>query len=605
MNERERVAMPENKKENNPSQIRKTDFSQASHLAADRVLFLQRNIGNKAVESMIRMGTLRDKLRIGAPGDVYEQEADRVADAMIRMPRSQSLSQNDRTFFEQRTAGVVQRASSDFQIRQIAPDDAANPDRVFFDRGRTSLVASERAKIAALAVPAGRNLTLNGFSSEEGSDAANNAVIQARLNAVEAALVVAGHTGTRARVNLRASGVGQIDYRHMRSVEVLPTPIGLLTAPSAQSNCSAVGAINAPCGTAFNIAFPFARSAMLLSVARVANPMDAPANALVSRLFSGVSRATVNANMSALRTQVAALPTQHQCHSDCDSGCGRPAYQAGTGVGAGGAMMTLCPGFLHNTNLMDNAQTLVHESAHGTTGLSAEDIAYSNTRQITFLSPADAVRNTDSYVLLAFELAFPGIMTIGPAAPDTLAGMTAPEENSARRAVAWAESWLNYGDFDTQILYDTMNRSVPPALAWDTQRGDAFNRETMHLIAPVFGLTDPGSTAPFVQPTRTDKVNVAAIHDRYAQMYGAINMQLLNVSKGAIGSGTWQSRGASLPRLGQNVIMAPSFFGMSAVDQVKDLVLLMATAMSGISSGFRQKYVDAMYLIRVHRGLGP
>ncbi len=54
MNERERVAMPETKKESKSSQIRKADFSQASHSAADRILFLQRNIGNKIVESMIR-----------------------------------------------------------------------------------------------------------------------------------------------------------------------------------------------------------------------------------------------------------------------------------------------------------------------------------------------------------------------------------------------------------------------------------------------------------------------------------------------------------------------------------------------------------------------
>ncbi len=719
---------PVAKSERSVSHQRKTNCFQSKSSAIAHVLFLQRTIGNQAVQRLMKSGALQAKLRIGAPGDVYEQEADRVADAVMRMPEPQAvssgtpsiqrvcskceegelqrkpveeeeeklqakatsvsiseinpdieshikslkgggkpLSEKDRAFFEPRfgydfsqvrvhsggaaeqsarevnanaftvghdmvfgagrfapgthegrwliahelahfvqQSGSVQRASSDFQIRQISPADAAIPNMIFFDQGSSTLVASERAKIAALAAPPGRNLTLNGFSSEEGSDAANDAMIQARLNAVEAALVSAGHTGARVRVNLRASGIGQIDYRHMRSVEVLPTPVGLPAAPSTQSNCSAPGAINAPCGTAFNIAFPSALAAMLLSTVHLANPANATANALVSRLFSGVPRATVNANMSALRTQVAALPTQHQCHSNCDPGCGRPAYQSGTGIGAGGAMLTLCPDFLNNTNVMDNAQTLVHESAHGTTGLSADDIAYSNTRQITFLTPADAVRNTDSYVLLAFELAFPGTMTIGPATPDTLVGMTAPEENSARRAVAWVESWLNYGDFDTEILYDTMNRSVPPAPAWDTsQPGDVFNIGTMHLIAPVFGLTDPGSAAPFVQPTKTDKVKVAAIHDRYDQMYSAVNWQVLNVSKGALGSGVWQSRGASLPRLGQNVVLAPAFFGMSAVDQVKDLVLLMATAMSGISSGFRQKYVDSMDLIRIHRGLGP
>ncbi len=92
MNERETVAemMPDNKKENRSSIKRKADIPQSS--AADRVMFLQRTIGNQAVENMIRSGTLQAKLRIGPPGDKYEQEADRVAEAVVRMPEPHALS---------------------------------------------------------------------------------------------------------------------------------------------------------------------------------------------------------------------------------------------------------------------------------------------------------------------------------------------------------------------------------------------------------------------------------------------------------------------------------------------------------------------------------
>ena len=38
------------------------------------------------MQRLIRSGTLQAKLRIGQPGDIYEQEADRVADAVMRMP---------------------------------------------------------------------------------------------------------------------------------------------------------------------------------------------------------------------------------------------------------------------------------------------------------------------------------------------------------------------------------------------------------------------------------------------------------------------------------------------------------------------------------------
>jgi len=72
-------------KENLISHKRKTDFRSNSS-PVNRILYLQRTIGNQAVQRMVRSGALQAKLRIGQPGDVYEQEADRVADAVMRMP---------------------------------------------------------------------------------------------------------------------------------------------------------------------------------------------------------------------------------------------------------------------------------------------------------------------------------------------------------------------------------------------------------------------------------------------------------------------------------------------------------------------------------------
>jgi len=72
-------------KENLISHKRKTDFRSNSS-PVNRILYLQRTIGNQAVQRMVRSGALQAKLSIGQPGDVYEQEADRVADAVMRMP---------------------------------------------------------------------------------------------------------------------------------------------------------------------------------------------------------------------------------------------------------------------------------------------------------------------------------------------------------------------------------------------------------------------------------------------------------------------------------------------------------------------------------------
>ena len=56
---------------------------------ADMILQLQRTVGNRAVQKLIKSGALQAKLKIGQPNDVYEQEADRVAEQVMRMPEPQ------------------------------------------------------------------------------------------------------------------------------------------------------------------------------------------------------------------------------------------------------------------------------------------------------------------------------------------------------------------------------------------------------------------------------------------------------------------------------------------------------------------------------------
>jgi hypothetical protein len=84
---------PEAKGEKSVFRTQTTDFSQSLNSPVDQILFLQRTVGNQAVQRLIKSGVLQAKLRIGAPGDVYEQEADRVADAVMRMPKLQKVTQ--------------------------------------------------------------------------------------------------------------------------------------------------------------------------------------------------------------------------------------------------------------------------------------------------------------------------------------------------------------------------------------------------------------------------------------------------------------------------------------------------------------------------------
>ncbi len=59
---------------------------------ADRLLQLQRVAGNRAVRLWLQRPTIQARLRIGEPGDRYEQEADRVAETVVRMPEPQPRS---------------------------------------------------------------------------------------------------------------------------------------------------------------------------------------------------------------------------------------------------------------------------------------------------------------------------------------------------------------------------------------------------------------------------------------------------------------------------------------------------------------------------------
>ena len=55
------------------------------------VLKLQQQIGNQAVQRLLKSRHIQAKLTIGAPNDKYEQEADRVADQVMHAPLGVSL----------------------------------------------------------------------------------------------------------------------------------------------------------------------------------------------------------------------------------------------------------------------------------------------------------------------------------------------------------------------------------------------------------------------------------------------------------------------------------------------------------------------------------
>lgn len=61
-----------------------------THSPVHPILQLQRTIGNQAVQRLFKSGILQAKLKIGQPNDIYEQEADRVADQVMQMPEPEN-----------------------------------------------------------------------------------------------------------------------------------------------------------------------------------------------------------------------------------------------------------------------------------------------------------------------------------------------------------------------------------------------------------------------------------------------------------------------------------------------------------------------------------
>src|SRR5262245_9945526 len=80
------VKTTETKKTLSISQSERTERPEGTHSPLDRILFLQRAIGNQAVQRLFKSGVIQAKRKISEPNDLHEQEADPVADGIMWMP---------------------------------------------------------------------------------------------------------------------------------------------------------------------------------------------------------------------------------------------------------------------------------------------------------------------------------------------------------------------------------------------------------------------------------------------------------------------------------------------------------------------------------------
>jgi hypothetical protein len=263
-------------------------------------------------------------------------------------------------------------------------------------------------------------------------------------------------------------------------------------------------------------------------------------------------------------------------------------------------MMTFCPDFVNDPDVDNRAFLILHEGSHGTAGLHTRDIAYYYQREINTIPQADALQNTDSYTLLIMNLHTPGIKQIGPAAPDTVGGVNCPGGNADLcRAIAFSAKWFELSEWDVSNAYGTVVASLGPGAPWP----DPYNRDTVHLLAPLFVLTDPGAStagpAPG-PPNNGDKIRLAGIHDRYDRLSGLAD-KAVTATMGNPGPESWVD-GTPNSTLTLGVSYAAE---LNDTDRVRHIAFLLISSTASIDPRLRNAYRDGADRIRRHNGHGP
>ncbi len=538
----------------------------------------------------------------------------------------------------------------DFRVTQVQPEgeefESAGGARFFFELDRSDLregVPAEAAELARLrawaSAHAGETVQLVGHASAEGAASHNQRLAQRRAETVARVLRAAGVVVNRIATSIN-DPERRVEYRYHRSVEVIRS--------GATDSCSSFTQAQRDadvqlCESAFATALTRAQTltSAALGLLRhtpdprapdpVRDPLVPGRDQALQRRFPGERPDDVRADIEAIERRLGELgsASEHECQPRCVEGCNRPASAA-----AGGAVQ-LCPSFYvsnyHGQPMSADLRVWVvlHEGTHSAD--EGIDVAYARTRLFDVLEGADARQNADSHVVLILELAnASAVLGSGSPAPADSFGFTlangAPDQarnDAARRAIGYAEAWLNYAAFWTAGAYDWVHRSLS---GWAGRGG--LGHAMVELYAPLFGLAHPGpaglpaSDAPtilafvsevggrgFVAPApsdrarTSDRTRMAGIYDRLDRMHDAMGHDLA-VGPSSAAQGQW-SAASGLPGLGTSVLLPASFFGLSRTQQVREILRMQARALADVGPAWVEAYVEAAEGVRRFRGLGP
>jgi hypothetical protein len=569
------------------------------------------------------------KKETAANSDVLEQDADESAVGAVTSiwgGVKHGLTKVSRKAMPRLKSGLqLQRCSHDYEVNGLSTETA--PDSIFFDRRSANIERSQRQKIEDLKVPADRALRLYAFVSEDENvpPASGAETAHARYTRVNEALRHGSnpHTGDQIAGDSThpgedtASSRGNINYRSMRKVKVVPAAV----TSSGERDCSAGG--EQPCSDESKFTGAQTKAPTLLDPAidAIRSPLTDAAKTLLDTYFHTTDDTTRDMAASVVRdnltnvkshitTQMSPVGTEgtssvarrpgHVCANECDASCGGSTIAYNVDRDAD-ALMTLCDSgtssaFMSQPDETDRALTLIHEGLHGITIVraptggpapapsGAKDLSYSWQRVIRYLDTPTALRNNDSYVL--FISAVNGLSTTSGA--DIIDDPEVGDQ--ASRAVAFLQGWLIWAHQEIRALYGVINESRS-AGSWT----NSYYENTMTRIAGLFEMTAPPTT-----PTESDQVKVAAIQDRLARLR-RLPSASLGMNRATSGSTRWEP-GPTGP-----LTLGPDFYGLPSDArrnraQVELVLRAMLSAAPDISSGFVEKYVQMIEQIREHHG---
>lgn len=412
---------------------------------------------------------LQTKLKINEPGDVYEQEADRIADQVMARPAHYPAGGTP-----PRIQRVVEQLSG--QMTDAAP---ASVDHVLANPGRPLEPALRRDMERRFGHDFSQVRVHSGAAAERSARDVNAHAYTVGHEMVFGAgrFVPGTHEGRRLIAHELTHVVQQSAADSIRTVE--RTPVLL-----RQATGEATATFHPPAGPpgcvpeqhrAIEPAVHGARERLRVVIERVDAYIHAPANPANRAVRDALDRhfhsadptvaGHVRTRLATIRTDMTSrTPFTVECHDATDASCGNTsAYVQDTNN------LVFCPEFFEGSSDW-RIGALIHEMAHALTGLHITDRAYSTDRLLPYLSTAEALDNAESYEMFAREVER-GRAARGSPPRDEIEDCAERTQPLIREAIARAQRWNR--DAETLVNDQRPAMLASSASLFTTHLGDA------------------------------------------------------------------------------------------------------------------------------------